>query len=86
MKADTGNAKTPVVVMMNGLDSTKELLYGTPVAEKLRKRGVSVLCVDQPGTGEALRLPLYITLKFGRLRSLIGFISNLKLILIILVH
>ncbi|MCH4243356.1 alpha/beta hydrolase family protein [Acinetobacter gerneri] len=56
IKADTGNAKSPVVVMMNGLDSSKELLYGTPLTEKLRKRGVSLLCIDQPGTGEALRL------------------------------
>ena len=46
----------PVVVFCNGLDSCKEMLWmgGFPYA--LTRRGVSCLCVDQPGTGEALRL------------------------------
>jgi dienelactone hydrolase len=46
----------PVLVQVNGLDSTKEMkfLVGLPVW--LAKRGVASLVVDQPGTGEALRL------------------------------
>jgi alpha-beta hydrolase superfamily lysophospholipase len=45
-----------VVVYCNGLDSCKELLYWSRLPEALAKRGISTLCVDQPGTGEALRL------------------------------
>ena len=48
--------KKPAVVFCNGLDSTKELLWFTGLAQALAKRGISTLCVDQPGTGEALRL------------------------------
>lgn len=46
----------PLLVQVNGLDSTKEmkLLVGLPAW--LAKRGVASLIVDQPGTGEALRL------------------------------
>jgi len=51
-----GSQRTPVVVYCNGLDSTKELLYWSRLPEALARRGVSTLCVDQPGTGEALRL------------------------------
>ena len=50
-----GDGPHPVVVYCNGLDSTKELLWFSGLPEALRKRGVSTLCVDQPGTGEALR-------------------------------
>jgi dienelactone hydrolase len=46
----------PVVVVMNGLDSTKEMLYRSCLADYLSRRGLAVLFVDQPGTGEALRL------------------------------
>jgi predicted alpha/beta-fold hydrolase len=51
-----GEGKHPLVVFCNGLDSCKEMLWlgGFPYA--LAKRGISSLCVDQPGTGEALRL------------------------------
>lgn len=45
----------PVVVYCNGLDSTKELLWFSGLPAALRKRGISTFCVDQPGTGEALR-------------------------------
>jgi len=45
-----------VVVYCNGLDSCKELLYWSRLPEALARRGVSTLCVDQPGSGEALRL------------------------------
>ncbi|ABE36781.1 prolyl oligopeptidase family protein [Paraburkholderia xenovorans LB400] len=48
--------RAPVVVVMNGLDSTKEMLYRSCITSYLSRRGVAVLLVDQPGTGEALRL------------------------------
>jgi dipeptidyl aminopeptidase/acylaminoacyl peptidase len=51
-----GDGPKPVVVYCNGLDSTKELLWFSGLPQALAKRGVSTLCVDQPGTGEALRL------------------------------
>ncbi|HEV7289775.1 alpha/beta fold hydrolase [Sphingomonas sp. R647] len=51
-----GPGPHPVVVYCNGLDSCKELLYWSHLPEALAKRGISTLCVDQPGTGEALRL------------------------------
>ena len=46
--------RTPCVVFFDGLDVTKEILFvmGTP---ELIKRGISVLLVDGPGTGEAIR-------------------------------
>ena len=47
---------SPLLVQVNGLDSTKEMLYRTGPAAKLAARGISSLCLDQPGTGEALRL------------------------------
>ena len=50
-----GAGPRPVVVFCNGLDSTKELLWFTGLPEQLSRRGISTLCVDQPGTGEALR-------------------------------
>lgn len=46
----------PAVVYLNGLDSCKELLYWSRLPQELAKRGISTLCVDQPGTGESLRL------------------------------
>ncbi len=51
-----GEGTRPLVIFCNGLDSCKEMLWlgGFPYA--LAKRGISCLCVDQPGTGEALRL------------------------------
>jgi len=51
-----GDGPHPVVVYCNGLDSCKELLYWSRLPEALARRGVSTLCVDQPGSGEALRL------------------------------
>ncbi|MCU4707754.1 MULTISPECIES: alpha/beta hydrolase family protein [Acinetobacter] len=55
-KGQTSDEKQPIVVMMNGLDSTKELMFCNPLVNDLIKRGISVLAVDQPGTGEAIRL------------------------------
>ncbi len=47
-------AKKPAVVFFDGLDVTKELLYMRGVPD-LIKRGISVLIMDGPGTGEAIR-------------------------------
>ena len=52
----SGEGPHPVVVYCNGLDSCKELLYWSRLPEALARRGISTLCVDQPGSGEALRL------------------------------
>ena len=51
-----GPGRKPVVVFCNGLDSCKELLFWTRLPRELARRGISTLCVDQPGSGEALRL------------------------------
>ena len=51
-----GDGPRPAVVYCNGLDSTKELIFFSWLPHALAKRGISCLCVDQPGTGEALRL------------------------------
>lgn len=51
-----GDGPKPVVVYCNGLDSSKELLYWSRLHQALARRGISTLLVDQPGTGEALRL------------------------------
>ncbi len=51
-----GEGPHPVVVYCNGLDSCKELLYWSRLPEALARRGISTLCIDQPGSGEALRL------------------------------
>jgi catechol 2,3-dioxygenase-like lactoylglutathione lyase family enzyme len=51
-----GEGRAPVRVYCNGLDSCKELLYWSRLPQALARRGISTLCVDQPGTGEALRL------------------------------
>ena len=48
--------RAAAVVCCNGLDSTKELVIWTGIGRSLTARGISVLCVDQPGSGEALRL------------------------------
>jgi len=51
-----GDGPHPVVVYCNGLDSCKELLWWSKLPHALARRGISTLCVDQPGSGEALRL------------------------------
>ncbi|MDN7179528.1 prolyl oligopeptidase family serine peptidase [Caballeronia sp. SEWSISQ10-4 2] len=48
--------RAPVVVVMNGLDSTKEMLQKSVMGTMFARRGLSALFIDQPGTGEALRL------------------------------
>ena len=46
----------PILVQVNGLDSTKEMKYFVGLPRWLAQRGVSSLVIDQPGSGEALRL------------------------------
>jgi len=48
--------RAPLLVQVNGLDSTKEMKHLVGLPGWLARRGVSSLVVDQPGTGEALRL------------------------------
>ena len=48
--------RTPVMILWNGLDSTKEHMYSSGFAHELAARGISTLMVDCPGSGEALRL------------------------------
>jgi hypothetical protein len=48
--------RAPIVVVMNGLDSTKEMLQKSVMGTLFARRGMSALFIDQPGTGEALRL------------------------------
>ena len=48
--------RAPLLVQVNGLDSTKEMKYLVGLPAWLSQRGVSSLVVDQPGSGEALRL------------------------------
>ena len=51
-----GGRPAPCVALFNGLDSTKEMLYGCGIQQALARRGISSIAVDQPGVGEALRL------------------------------
>ena len=52
----TEQGPAPVVVLVNGLDSTKEHMYSSNHWHELAERGISCLMLDQPGTGESLRL------------------------------
>ena len=52
----TENGPAPVMIMFNGLDSTKEHMYNSAHWAELAARGISTLMVDPPGSGEALRL------------------------------
>ncbi|WP_119153551.1 alpha/beta hydrolase family protein [Caldimonas tepidiphila] len=56
VRAEGVDGPAPVLVQLNGLDSTKEMKYRVGLPAWLAKRGVSSLIIDQPGTGEALRL------------------------------
>jgi dienelactone hydrolase len=46
----------PVMILWNGLDSTKEHQYLSGFGAELAARGISTLMVDCPGSGEALRI------------------------------
>jgi len=48
-------APAPCIVHFNGLDGVKEYLYLCGLPDVLARRGVSILLVDNPGVGEALR-------------------------------
>lgn len=50
------DSSAPCVALFNGLDSTKEMIYGSGLQQALARRGISSIAVDQPGVGEALRL------------------------------
>ncbi len=54
--AENRDGPAPCMVFLNGLDSTKEMMHGSGMAQELARRGVSSLLVDHPGSGEALRL------------------------------
>ena len=54
--AQGSNERQPVMLIVNGLDSTKEMLARNQIAKQLTQRGIACLYIDQPGTGEALRL------------------------------
>ena len=56
VRAEGVQGPAPILVQVNGLDSTKEMKYRVGLPAWLARRGVSSLIVDQPGTGEALRL------------------------------
>ncbi|MFC5460576.1 alpha/beta hydrolase family protein [Massilia niabensis] len=56
VRADGVDGPAPILVQVNGLDSTKEMKYRVGLPQWLARRGVSSLVIDQPGTGEALRL------------------------------
>lgn len=50
-----GDGRRPCMVHFDGFDATKETIYGA-VGEEYRRRGISLLIVDHPGVGAALRL------------------------------
>jgi dienelactone hydrolase len=56
VRAEGVTGRAPLLVQVNGLDSTKEMKYRVGLPAWLARRGVASLVVDQPGTGEALRL------------------------------
>ena len=53
--ASKNGEPVPCIVMWNGLDSTKEQMYTSGWPQEMRERGISVLMVDNPGSGETLR-------------------------------
>lgn len=55
VSAGNADAPAPCIVHFNGLDGVKEYLYLCGLPDMLLARGVSVLLVDNPGVGEALR-------------------------------
>ena len=56
VRAEGAQGPAPCMVVLNGLDVTKEILYGMQWASAMARRGISTLVLDQPGTGDALRL------------------------------
>ena len=56
VRAHGVDGPAPQVLYVNGLDSCKELLYWSGLPGALARRGISSLSIDQPGTGETLRI------------------------------
>ena len=56
VRAEAESGRAPILLQLNGLDSTKEMKYRVGLPRWLAQRGVSSVLIDQPGTGEALRL------------------------------
>lgn len=56
VRAEGVTGPAPLLVQVNGLDSSKELKYRVGLPRWLAQRGIASLVIDQPGTGEALRL------------------------------
>ena len=54
--ASVDGAPAPVMILWNGLDSTKEMMVGSGFHREMAVRGISTLMIDCPGSGEALRL------------------------------
>ncbi|MEV6303348.1 alpha/beta fold hydrolase [Actinoplanes sp. NPDC051861] len=54
--ASPDGSPVPTMIMWNGLDSTKEHMYTSGWPKEMAARGISVLQMDCPGSGEALRL------------------------------
>lgn len=54
--ASVDGTPVPVMILWNGLDSTKEMMVGSGFHHEMAARGISTLMVDCPGSGEALRL------------------------------
>ncbi|WP_293881508.1 alpha/beta fold hydrolase [Sphingomonas sp.] len=50
-----GSGPRPCIVFCNGLDSVKEMIY-LSMRGAFAERGISLLAIDHPGVGEALRL------------------------------
>ncbi len=50
-----GGGKAPCMVHFDGFDDLKERIYAR-VGDEFRRRGISLLIVDNPGVGESLRL------------------------------
>ena len=53
---NNSDGPAPCMALFNGLDSFKEMIYGSGIQHELARRGISSISVDQPGVGEALRL------------------------------
>jgi pimeloyl-ACP methyl ester carboxylesterase len=53
----TDRGPAPVVILVNGLDSTKEHQYSSGHWAELAARGISCLMLDHPGPGAARRVP-----------------------------
>lgn len=57
VRAEGQNGKpAPCMIHTNGLDSVKEMIFWSGIGNHLTARGVSMLAIDHPGVGEALRL------------------------------